>query len=184
MADAKITALSAMTLPVTTDVVPIVDDPGGTPATQKIAVLDLCGYSAIVADAGFTTTSTSLVNITGLSIPLTAGTWAFEASILASAATGTAGARLGVQYSGTTTSVNAGFQGQTNTTTSAATARITALNTGSTIICTTSAAITQNYIWGQIIVTGSGNLTIQGLKVTSGTLTVYGASKMNVRRIA
>lgn len=38
MADAKITALSANTTPLGTDVTVIVDDPGGTPATQKITL--------------------------------------------------------------------------------------------------------------------------------------------------
>lgn len=38
MADSKISALSAMTTPLSTDIIPIVDDPGGTPATQKITL--------------------------------------------------------------------------------------------------------------------------------------------------
>jgi hypothetical protein len=41
MADAKITALGANTTPLGTDIIPIVDDPGGTPVTQKITLTDL-----------------------------------------------------------------------------------------------------------------------------------------------
>lgn len=36
MADAKITALTANTTPVSTDLTVMVDDPSGTPLTQKI----------------------------------------------------------------------------------------------------------------------------------------------------
>lgn len=41
MADTKVTALTENTTPVGTDLVYIVDDPGGTPASQKITVANL-----------------------------------------------------------------------------------------------------------------------------------------------
>lgn len=41
MANTKITALPENTTPVSTDIVPIVDDPAGTPASQKITVANL-----------------------------------------------------------------------------------------------------------------------------------------------
>lgn len=41
MADAKITALTANTTPLSTDLLPIVDDPGGTPETQKATIGDV-----------------------------------------------------------------------------------------------------------------------------------------------
>lgn len=41
MADAKITALTENTSPVSTDIIPIVDDPGGTPVTQKTTLANL-----------------------------------------------------------------------------------------------------------------------------------------------
>lgn len=41
MADIKITSLTANTTPVSTDIVPMVDDPGGTPLTQKITIGNL-----------------------------------------------------------------------------------------------------------------------------------------------
>jgi hypothetical protein len=43
MTDKKITALTALTAAVGTDIVPIVDDPGGSPATKKITVANLIG---------------------------------------------------------------------------------------------------------------------------------------------
>jgi hypothetical protein len=41
MADLKITGLTANTAPVSTDLVPMVDDPGGSPLTQKITIANL-----------------------------------------------------------------------------------------------------------------------------------------------
>src|SRR3990167_726517 len=41
MADTKVTALTANTSPLTTDILPIIDDPGGTPASQKMTIASL-----------------------------------------------------------------------------------------------------------------------------------------------
>jgi hypothetical protein len=41
MADTKITALTKLTSAASTDILPIVDDPGGTPVTKKITVSNL-----------------------------------------------------------------------------------------------------------------------------------------------
>ena len=38
MADQKITELDELTTPVSTDLLPIVEDPGGTPKTEKITL--------------------------------------------------------------------------------------------------------------------------------------------------
>ena len=51
MADAKITQLSANTTPLTTDIVPMVDDPAGTPATQKITIGNLVSATTFPAGA-------------------------------------------------------------------------------------------------------------------------------------
>jgi len=134
--------------------------------------------------SGDAITSQSLTDIAGMSIALTSGTWIFEILISGSAATGTAGAQFGVNYSGTTTSINAEQFGQLATTTLAATARITAFNTASTIVMTTSAAQCFVKIFGQVVVTGAGNLTAKGLKVTSQTLTINAASRMMAYKVA
>ena len=49
MADTKISAFTALTAPATTDVVPIVDDPGGTPLSRKVTVQNLVGYAVTTA---------------------------------------------------------------------------------------------------------------------------------------
>lgn len=51
MADAKITALSENTAPLLTDLLALVDDPAGTPATQKIALGNL--FKALNPPEGF-----------------------------------------------------------------------------------------------------------------------------------
>lgn len=51
MADSKITALTANTTPLTTDILPMVDDPAGTPATQKITIANLLQASTFPAGA-------------------------------------------------------------------------------------------------------------------------------------
>lgn len=52
MADTKFTGLTAITNPLGNDIVPIVDDPDGTPLSRKIKVGDLI-------EGGFTTTATA-----------------------------------------------------------------------------------------------------------------------------
>ena len=41
MADVKITALTENTTPISTDILPMVDDPAGTPLTQKVTIANL-----------------------------------------------------------------------------------------------------------------------------------------------
>ena len=41
MADLKITELTENTSPITTDIIPMVDDPAGTPLTQKVTLANL-----------------------------------------------------------------------------------------------------------------------------------------------
>jgi hypothetical protein len=46
MADAKLTALTAITSASLDDIVYVVDDPGGTPASKKITIADLLGATS------------------------------------------------------------------------------------------------------------------------------------------
>lgn len=119
-----------------------------------------------------------------MTLALTSGTWVFEAVIHGNKGTGTAGAQFGIGYTGTVTSMDAAQLGQANTTTLAATARITTKSTASTVAMTTAAAECEVRICGQIIVSTSGNLTAQGLSVTSGTLTVRAGSYLKAIKVA
>lgn len=52
MADSKITQLTENTTPAVTDIIPMVDDPGGTPTTQKMTLSDLMKViDGLTADA-------------------------------------------------------------------------------------------------------------------------------------
>jgi hypothetical protein len=178
MANTKISALTAYTLAGNTDVVPAADATG---MPKKITAEDLRGAAALCSGAAVT--STTLVDLAGMSVALTAGTWVFAMYFSGNSST-SAGGKFGVQYSGTATSVNATFSGQTSTTAFGATARITQLNTASTTIGTVTSAQTVSLTYGQIVVTTSGNLTARALKVTSGTLTVDASSWMRAFRVA
>jgi hypothetical protein len=68
MADAKITALTALAAATTDDILPIVDDPGGSPVTKKITVAAL-----------FTSRSLATPTVTG-ALTLTGGQIAFPAT--------------------------------------------------------------------------------------------------------
>jgi hypothetical protein len=51
MADLKITQLNAVTTPLTTDIMPIVTDPGGSPETKKVTLANL---AAVIGGGGST----------------------------------------------------------------------------------------------------------------------------------
>ncbi len=70
MANLKITALTENTAPLNTDIVPMVDDPSGTPLTQKITLLNLLRglytkVATLAADQA-TGADTTPVTLTGL----------------------------------------------------------------------------------------------------------------------
>lgn len=53
MADAKITALTENTAPISTDIFPMVDDPAGTPLTQKVTLANIkTGLALVKGDVG------------------------------------------------------------------------------------------------------------------------------------
>lgn len=88
MADTKITGLTALTTPSSDDILPIVDDPGGTPVTKKITVANLlkrAGYDQYIiksADQDVTNNST-VQNDTELTFSVTSGeSWYVQLFIL------------------------------------------------------------------------------------------------------
>lgn len=73
MADTKTTALTANTTPADADIMPMVDDPGGTPATQKMTLATLKTFvqaslgarTSSFSSSANTGTSTALVSVVG-----------------------------------------------------------------------------------------------------------------------
>ena len=64
MADLKITQLTENTSPQTSDILPMVDDPGGTPVTKKITIENLNkvlggGTSNVLKNGNFINNSTN-----------------------------------------------------------------------------------------------------------------------------
>lgn len=128
-------------------------------------------------------TSTTLVNIGGLVVALPgAGTYAFDACIPCNAQTGTNGAQFGAQFSGTTTSLECVCAG--NQSGSMLVTRITAKNTAGGVVCNVSTAEWMVRITGLVIVTSSGNFSIQALKVTSQTLFIRPGAFVDLFKIA
>lgn len=150
----------------------------GTPTGIGIPVY------ARVTGSNFTTTGQSLVNITGMSVALVASaTYEFEAVISASTSAVTTGLEYGVNFSASGSTIESQAIGS-STTVLEKSERITALNTATSAYMTTSAQTGQILIKGIIVTTtNSGNLTIETLKVTSGTSTVFINSFLKVIRI-
>lgn len=68
MADTKISALTAMTTPVDADLLPVVDDPAGTPATQRLTFSNSwTNYYKGKADALYQPLDSDLTSIAALS---------------------------------------------------------------------------------------------------------------------
>jgi len=65
MANAKITGLTANTAPADADIMPMVDDPGGSPLTQKITMADLKAYFLDIATAAIWDAAGDLIQGTG-----------------------------------------------------------------------------------------------------------------------
>jgi hypothetical protein len=139
---------------------------------------------ALVSGSDFTTSSTTLVDITGLSVALVSGgTYEFEAVLTAGPGADTNGVQVGVQYS-STGSIEAGLHAKAASATAFAAGRITAFNTASATLEGSANASLPVWIKGIVVTTGAGNLTIQCLKPTSGTATVYQKSFLRVTRIS
>lgn len=145
---------------------------------------DALDYFVRVSGSDVTRTAQTLADITGLTAALTANTtWEFEA-VLAVASSSVAGNQYAVQFSAAGATVEATILGTTTGPTVINVARISALNTAAAAMCTVAA--NGNVIIKGIISVGAnaGNLTIQHLKVTSGTATVRQRSFMRARQVA
>jgi len=147
-------------------------DAGATGATGPTGATGAPGGALMVSSSGDSITSTSLVDISGLTSTLTAGTWAFYIEI-GYASSSNAGARFSVGYTGTVTSIGYTQRGQgTSSNLLATTHQTTNNSTSGTVYGTTANANEFASMFGQIYVSDGGTLSAKALKVTSGTLTI------------
>jgi len=140
---------------------------------------------ARVAGSNATTTGQALVDITGLTLPLVANAvYEVEAHLSVSTSAVTTGTAYGINYSAAGATVESTFTGSASTTTTK-TLRVSAFNSA-TVIYLAGSAQTGGVIVKGIVTTGAnaGNLTLQHLKLTSGTSTVFINSFIKTIRIS
>lgn len=142
------------------------------------------GWTTVkVSGSNFTTSSLSLVGITGLSFSAVASTRYEIEVMLYCNSSSTAGGQFGANSSGGSPTVIL-IQNANGNATTQISAGIKANNTAMTA-CLTTAADGVVCIKGVISSgTGSPTISIRGLKVTSGTLTVYIGSYLQYRILA
>lgn len=141
---------------------------------------------ATVATTDATTTGQALVDVTGLTAAVAAAsTYEFEAVLQSVASADTNGYEVGVAVTQTPVSVLATVVGNTATVTAVASV-IVAAATATAAYNTSSAGKGILVIKGvvQTHATLAGTLSIQHLKVTSGTSTVKVGSTLKVRKVA
>lgn len=142
---------------------------------------------ARITGSNVTTTGQTLIDITGLSVPLLANvTYEFEANLSVQTSADTTGTRYAVQYSVAGATVEAETVNTKTNTSATNQERISAFNTATSVASLTTSAITGGVLIKGIVVVGAnaGNLTIQHLKITSGTSTVFINSFLRVTRVS
>ena len=139
---------------------------------------------AQVTGSNVTTTGQVLANITGLTVPLTTNaTYDIEAVLSVSTSAVTTGTAYGVNYSVAGGAIEAQITGS-STATASKTLRINAFNSATALYLATSAQTGGIVIKGRVTTgANAGDLTIQHLKLTSGTSTVFIGSFLKVTRI-
>ena len=157
---------------------------GDAGATGATGTNDWTSYS--VTGSNFTRTATSLANITGLVTgTLTASTlYEFEAVLYCSTSAVTTGVEFGVNCTGSGANAYAVYTGAATSITGATTSTAT-LNTAESTAFLTSSAASGVIISKGVFNSGTGSpvFSLQGLKVTSGTLTVFVGSTLRIRKM-
>jgi hypothetical protein len=154
-------------------------------ALTPVQILGMMTTYAFVAGSNAATTGQSLADVTGLSVACVANAvYEIEANLTCSTTTVTTGNEYGIQFSQS----GAAFEGQCKgslTTVVDQSVRISALNTATVAFLTTSGQSGGILIKG-ILTTGAnaGNVTVQHLKATSGTSTVFIGSYLKATRIS
>ena len=139
--------------------------------------------SVVTSDA--TTTGQSLVDITGLAVAVVHGAvYEFEASLLTVASADTNGMEVGVHLTQTPVTVECTVEANTTTTT-VTLQGIQAVDTASGAVNTSNAGKGHIFVRGFVTThaTLDSTLSIQHLKVTSGTSTVKVGSTLKIRKV-
>lgn len=138
---------------------------------------------ARVTGSNATTSSTTLVDVTGMSVALSANSvYEFVANITGNGADSN-GVKFGVNYSAAGATVEAGIFADVAGT-GMRSRRINALNSATAQSFFTSSNDVAALIQGTITTgANAGNITIQHLKGTSGTSTIYTGSYLKVTKI-
>ncbi len=141
------------------------------------------GTTVKVSGSNFTTTSASLVDVTGLSIT-PASSSLYEVDVLLRVqSTTTDGMNIGMAQSGTGGTLSVVFMSQT-TTGNGAFGVTSAFTTGH---AAASTANTDSFVIlkGVLVTAGSpGNITVQVSKTTTGTATVYIGSRLTMTKLS
>lgn len=154
---------------------------GGAFPTGTIGV----PFYSQVSGSNFTTSSTTLVDVTGLTASVVSGaTYEVEAFVTFNSAD-TNGVKFGINDTGSVSTVETSFAGPASTTNYRG-LRVSALNTAtSAAYGIVSGGIDAGLlVKGLLVTTASGTVSIQILKVTSGTATVYVGSYLKLTRVS
>jgi len=137
-----------------------------------------------VTGSNATTTGQVLVDVTGLVTPLLANSqYEFEAVLSVSTSAVTTGTAYGVNFSAAGASIEANISGA-STSTATKTLRINSFNAATSLYLATSGQTGGVIIKGAIVTGGNaGNLSIQHLKLGTGTSTVFIGSSLKVTRV-
>ena len=160
--------------------------PKATNVGKQLLDTGAWGYDPLfarVTGSDVTRTAQTLADAAGLSVALLASaTYEFEAVLMVTSSS-SAGNQYAMQFSAAGASIEAQAQGGT-TASAAISVRITAFNSAATAMCTVAGSMGV-LIKGIVTVGGNaGNLTVQHLKVTSGTSTIRINSFLRAKRIA
>lgn len=164
---------------------PVLAGPGGDTYIQTPLGLVQIETFARISGVDFTTTGQALVDITGLTIILPPNAvYEFEASITLLTSADVTGQKFGINFTGAGATIEGQASGSL-TSASYQSERVNALATAGAAYMTTSAQSGSWFCCGILRVgAAGGTLSIQGLKVTSGTLTARVDSFLRAKRIS
>jgi len=184
MADTKISGMTAATTLAGADIFPIVQSAANKSSTLGLVRDYVLGTTSQVTGSDFTTTSTSLVNITGLTFAASANALYEVDALLRIQNSGTNAIQFAIAYSAAGATGTFFFAGNQTATTSVS--QMSALGVANGSFYATVATTNFVALIHGIVVTGAnaGNITAQTIHATSGTTTVYIGSRMSVRQLA